>query len=100
MNVIYKYPLIPLEINKLQIPYNSRILTVGLQGIDLFLWILVDTESVDVEKSFYIAGTGKELPESFHPNKLDGPKTDFVYVGTAVGNLFVWHVFQLQLAHH
>lgn len=102
MNVIYKYPLIPLEVNRIMLPEHHIILTVGFQGVNLFLWVVVDTDSIDSEQLFFPAGTGLELQNNFiipadvHKKTVTRPK----YVGSAVSDVLVWHVFHLQPLKH
>lgn len=40
---------------------RAKILTVNTQGVNLFLWALVDTEYSDIERTIYIHGTGHEM---------------------------------------
>lgn len=87
MNIIYKYKLEPLTINKVKIPGRYSILTVAIQRNELYLWAFVDKGGEEVEVEFLVAGTGHLLPEN------TTPAGDFV--GTAVSDLFVWHVFKL-----
>lgn len=87
MNIIYKYKLEPLTINKIRIPTGYKVLTVGIQRNELYLWALVDTDNKETEMLCYPFGTGHQIS-----NDID--LTDFI--GTAVSDTFVWHVFKLE----
>lgn len=100
MHVIYKYPLKPLEVNRVEMPYNCKILTVGFQVNELFLWAAVDTDFVKVEKLFYPVGTGIELSDYLPLIGASSEIHDPEYIGTAVSDTFVWHVFHLQPIKH
>lgn len=92
MDVIYKFPLIPLQINGIKVPSKNRILHVGFQSIQLMVWILVDTDSPEIDLEFYVAATGEDIT-AVAPMKYP---TDASYVGTAVSPTLVWHVFHLM----
>lgn len=92
MDVVYKFPLIPLQINRIKLPSKNRILHIGFQSIQLMVWILVATDSPEIELEFYVAATGEDLT-------IIAP-LEQVYVGSAVSPTLVWHVFHLVPTHH
>jgi hypothetical protein len=89
---IYKYPLEITDKQELAIPENAKVLSVGSQGGQLFVWIehvypaisgMVKCEHF----TFFIKGTG----HAFEDNALLQP----TFLGTvlmAEGSL-VWHVY-------
>lgn len=87
MDVIHKFTLIPLQINRIKLPSKYRILHVGFQSIQLMIWILVDTDSPEIDVEFYPAATGEDIT-------VVAPREQ-MYVGTAVSPTLVWHVFHL-----
>jgi hypothetical protein len=87
MNIIYKYKLEPLTVTRIKLPIGYRILTVGIQRDELCLWVLIDKDQKKVAVDFLVIGTGQLMPED------KTPAADFV--GTAVSDYFVWHVFKL-----
>lgn len=82
MKTIYKYEVRPTML----LPEGARILYVGSQnGVEVFLWVEVDTEAKCEEREFYIFGTG-------HPVKADVP---LHYIGTTQTEVgLVWHVYE------
>lgn len=90
MDVVHKFPLIPLQINRI-LTRRKKILHVGFQGIELMVWILVNTESPEIELEFYPAATGEPLREDIF---------GFSHIGSAVSPTLVWHVFHLVPTHH
>ncbi len=87
MVVIHKFPLKPLEINKILLPDKNKILHIGFQDHQLMLWVLIDYDAPEVEEVFYPLGTG---------TYIDIDPWDHEYVGTAVSDHLVWHVFHLR----
>lgn len=81
MRRIYKYEIVPGE--DLSIPC-SRALYVGNQLGKLCLWAEIPFEMGVHVKSFRAYGTGQEIPN------------DSVYVGTAMIEPFVWHVYEIE----
>ena len=86
MKKVYKYELDfeQKNITTVFIPTDSKILEIGLQGDDLFLWALVDTLNEKVEEiKIEIYGTGWEIENI---EQLEHLKTYHQ-------NGHVWHVF-------
>jgi hypothetical protein len=73
---------------KIKIPSSHRILSVGEQFGDVFLWAIVNNESELVEKKIYIFGTGYTLPNDINI---------YHFIGTVItdGGNYVWHIFEL-----
>lgn len=71
----------------LDLPEDSRILSVGAQGDFICLWALVDPEARKVKRTFKFYGTGWNIEE---------PVTTLRYVGTVQMPYtgFVFHVFE------
>lgn len=57
-------------------------LHVGCQNDSVCLWAEVDTNAPEVAIAFQIVGTGMSLPSD-----------NYSYVGTALVQSFVWHVY-------
>lgn len=84
MRTIYKYPLRP-GLNTVSMHFNAHRLHVGDQDGVPTLWAQVNTDEPLVEQVYEVFGTGQPLPE--HIGYME-------HVGTAVGPLFVWHVYR------
>lgn len=87
MNAIYKYPL-TAGITTVEMPTNSKVLSVMEQHNAVVLYAVVDINSPVVGRSFYTAMTGFTLP--FNINKEQ-------FIGTVAldQGSFVCHVFAL-----
>ena len=81
MKTIYKYEL-PTH-QRIVLPENYVVLSVGMQRDTTYLWCLVDPASNKKEVQFSIYGTGWDMPND--PGK---------YIGTYFDGSFVWHVFE------
>lgn len=63
MKTIYKYRLPFMEVAKVEMPADAKILRVdGVDGA-LWLWAIVDTESPLVVREFHLFKTGSEMPD-------------------------------------
>lgn len=63
MRAIYKYRLPFMEVSKVTLPMNSKVIRVdGLEGA-LWLWAIVDTNEPLVERTFHLFKTGSEMPD-------------------------------------
>ena len=87
---IWKYHLVP-GTNKIALPKTSKALSIGWQGTDLVMWVLMldpDFDHPRVERRFLAVGTGE---------KFERLNTD-EYVGTAEcgRNGIVAHVFEVK----
>lgn len=81
MRTIYKYPL-ALGMNVIDLPFGSSIEAVAQQHGTVAMWAEVNSENKPETRTFYVYGTGHPIPAGF------------VYVGTAFGDPFVWHIYE------
>lgn len=80
---IFKYPLPISSQSDISLPLDAKLLHVGEQNGEIFVWALVAPSNPMITRSFTIYGTG-------HP--VDNPLV--TYVGTVqMRNGLVWHVF-------
>lgn len=85
MKVIYKYPLGYRNLfMQLQLPIGAEILSVQYQNEGMYLWAVVESRAVVELRSFYILGTGMEVPN--HVN--------LKFIATVQQGAYVWHVFE------
>ncbi len=83
---VYKYGLRLMDLSCIRMPKNAKILTVGVQGGDVFLWALICPSEIETEeRTFRIAGTGHEISNG-----------KFEFIGTVFlhGDQLVLHVFE------
>jgi hypothetical protein len=89
MKSIYKYPLKITDIQTIEMPNNSKILTVQMQSGTPCLWVLVDDNQTNLidRREILVIGTGHE----------------FVSVGDYIGTFqvatCVFHVFEEDKAN-
>jgi len=86
--VIWKFPLLSAESQKIVMPKGAQILSIGTQdGYKMSVWAMVDTETVRVQRCFRIFGTG-------HPILLNEHEV-VNFVGTVMldGLGLVFHVW-------
>lgn len=87
MRVIWKHHLKLTDHQTISMPSDSRPLSVQIQGENICVWMLTDTDAPEHQREFRIVGTGREVPASaFLPD----------YIGTVQSGGFVWHVFTTQ----
>lgn len=82
MFTIYKYPLEIKDVQQVEIPIGSNILSVQMQGEKLYLWALVAPEAPKKAVTVKIYGTGQ--PVDYR---------NMCYIGSVQNGAFVWHVF-------
>lgn len=88
MKAIWKYPLKMVDLQIVELPLGSTIVSTGFDpSRQLCIWATVDPEE---KQTFgypvFILGTGHSMPDDIdHPNAR--------FIGTAVDETFVWHVF-------
>ena len=80
---VFKLTLEIKDEQKVQLQKGSSILKCEEQHDKITLWYLCDPEAELSEETFYVVGTGQQLPDTF-PG---------LYVGTAQVGPLVWHVF-------
>jgi hypothetical protein len=101
MRKIYKYPLKITDTQRIEMPVESKILSVVVQSKDisfisepviieeLVVWALVDEENYLVSpkttiRTIHIIGTSNSIPE-----------VQLNFIGTVqTHNGFVWHIFE------
>lgn len=69
--------------NKISMPQHARVLSCAFQGDKLMVWAVVVESNMNVERAFYVTGTGHSCK-----HELRGP-----FVGTAFVGALVFHVF-------
>ena len=91
MNQILKYridygnPIVTM-------PQEAKLLCVGLQGKEIMLWALAETDNPEEERVFHILGASSQVADGLS------------YVGTVFDprpepgfpNGFVWHVWEVK----
>ena len=60
MKVIYKYAITGLDVI-VKMPAGAKILTVQTQGVEPFIWALVDTDAPLVDRHLRLVPTGEPL---------------------------------------
>lgn len=83
MKRIWKFPLAITDVQSVAMPRGARILAVDEQHGALTLWAEVDPSQPKVTRIIHIIGTGNPMPEHLGD-----------YLGTAVIDPFVWHVYE------
>lgn len=83
MKSIWKYPLNIIDTQSVEIPANSRILSVQFQHEVLTVWAHVEASNPKVLRKIHIYGTGHPADSAEY---LD-------FIGTAQQYGLVWHVF-------
>lgn len=88
MKTIWKYPLNLSDGQQVhKMPKGGTVLCVHMQYGLPTLWAEVDPDEAMEPRYFQVHGTG-------HPVANGG-----VFVGTAVGNHFVWHIYEHAVEH-
>lgn len=88
MSTIWKYDLSIIGEQKILIPKNSKILSVQVQNGVPCVWVLVDENSDNEEKTFFTYGTG---------NPILPQKSETTFLGTyqLYDGQLVFHVFYI-----
>lgn len=85
MPKIYKYQFDISGIVTIEMPVGAQVLSFDTQNNTPTLWALVEPKA-DIEKrTFYIFGTGRDVPDNF-----DGSD----HIGTVQIDGMVWHLFE------
>ena len=79
-----------LKIWSLDMPQDSKILSVQSQFGQPVLWALVDTENNEITRSFRIFSTGEEITE------MSGAYWEHVGSLQIEGGRWTWHVMELR----
>jgi hypothetical protein len=94
---IYKYRLqmATRYEHRLELPFNSKILDVQIQGNQLCLWAIVDPELDSVIRRFRVFGTGWSWKDKPDHDPIVG--LDYTHLATVQEkNGMVWHVFEVR----
>lgn len=87
MRTIWKFPIHKAANQygevKLELPGWGRILKVDMQGGVPTAWVEIDPATEKIERSIFIVGTGKEIPEKARK-----------YICTFFEDPYVWHVYE------
>ena len=87
MKTIWKYTLdVSDDISRCVIRKKARILSAGVQGRDIVIWALVDTDESPAYWNFAVRGTGHPIEEHVAAR----PLVNTVFMGP-----LVFHVFDL-----
>ena len=87
--VIYKYKIDDEDYAdpRIKLPAWSKILYVGVQKGDIYIWALIDKdENLSEYVTFRIVATGEDM-EQYFLNSHD-------YIGTVQIESFVWHIYK------
>lgn len=85
---IYKYPfeLPGSGIAVVRLRVGAKVLSVGTQRPGwITLWVEVDPEAVEQNRTFFVVGTGHHIPERAGR-----------FLGTVFDGPFVWHVYEAK----
>lgn len=86
MITIWKFPLPILDEPSIEMPRGARILSVGIQSGDAFVWAIVNTALRTKElRHFFIFGTGLPIESGVPEGR---------FLGTIQQPPFAWHVFE------
>lgn len=87
MNMIYKYELQIDDMQVIEMPKGSEILTAQVQNNKVCLWAMVDPVTSKTEgRKIRMIGTGNPVEDS-----------NLKYISTVqmVNGLVVWHIFEV-----
>ena len=85
MKRVYKYPISNDRSFTVKMDAKAKVLKVGPQNNEWFLWALVDPDAPKIERHFYLYGTGHDIPEGK------------VHLATWEVGPFVIHCFENQV---
>lgn len=88
MKKVFKYPLEMRDVQQIELPSLSEILTVQAQHGEAMLWALVNPDITSTEmRSIRIAGTGRTLDE---------PHLKYISTFQIMGGSLVFHAFEIK----
>lgn len=87
MKTIWKFDLPFMENPIIEMPEDAKILDVQIQHGAVCMWAVVDDKAALENRSFFIVGTGQQMP----------PRAGR-YVRTIQQDRFVWHIFEERKA--
>jgi len=85
MEKIYKYPLAVQELQLIEIPIGSRVLSAQAQGDVPTIWAMHSQEEDKVNVEVRMVATGEEFEVE-----------DWRFIDTVQIGSFVWHVFMRE----
>jgi len=83
---IWKYELRVTDMQPVEMPKDAELLSVANQNGTLCMWVRVDADNDRETRHIEIIGTGNPIPQDMGVDRR--------FIGTAVINPFVWHVFE------
>jgi len=89
MLTVFKYPAVMNDEFSIRMPYDSKILKAENQHGQLCLWVLVNTECQEENRTFLLTGTG-------HAISYEMSEIDFISTFQMRGGSFVFHVFEIK----
>ena len=88
MYEIWKYKLVVSDTQFIDMPINSKVLSIQSQNNIITMWVMVDPEAKMAKRLFHVFGTGHEVRIEYPEDK---------YIGTILmapnGYNLVWHIF-------
>ena len=88
MKTIWKFPIEITDVQPVNMPQGAEILSAQMQGGQLCLWALVDSEKLTTERVIEVFGTGNPI----HVDMGVGRK--FIATAQTAQMPLVWHVFE------
>lgn len=83
MKRVWKFPILMMDEQRLEIPFGSKPLYVGLDPSgNPCIWYEVNPQETVSQVMFYVVGTGNPIPTRVN-----------IYLGSFVHGSFVWHVY-------
>ena len=94
MLAVYKATLKILDEQKIELQKGSTIIKVGEQEGHIVLWYMCDPERELAPQTFYVIGTGQQIPDTFPGLYIGSVQIGDFNVTTPPQ--MVWHVFFKQ----
>lgn len=84
---VWKYPLkVQDAAQNLMVPHGGKIVHVANQNNTPTLWIEVNSNHVDEQRTFRMFGTGHPIEPAF-----------WEHVGSCIITPFVWHIYEWKV---
>lgn len=84
MRAVWKYQIPFGGPAQVPMPFGAEVLSAQLQGSEICLWALVESDNPTQDRVFRIYGTGHLIEEA-----------RLVHIATIQAGVFVWHLFEL-----
>ncbi len=82
--IIWKYKLKNHAVTDICLPRDAKVLFIGAQGEDVFLWAQLDNTKPVLNRAFCSYATGQALPDYGE------------YIGSAItSHMDVWHIYEV-----